>query len=59
MKNTLTKPPLNRIAYTLGFCPKWQKARLRGLHARHESLVKQLAFVESQIAAAWIKILRP
>lgn len=51
MKNPLTRPPLTRVAYTLTICPNQQKARLRGLQARHESLVKQLAFVESQIAS--------
>jgi len=52
VKNPLQRPPLNRIALTIGLCPKQQKARLRGLQARHASLVKQLAFVEAQLARA-------
>ena len=52
MKNPLTNPPLRQIAYMVTLCPKQQKARLRGLQARHASLVKQLAFVESRIARA-------
>ncbi len=59
MKNPLQRPPLNRIALTIGLCPKQQKARLRVLHARHDSLVKQLAFVESQLARELAALLNP
>jgi len=48
--NPLTKPPLDRIACTITICPKQQKARLRSLQARHAAAVKQLAFVEAQLA---------
>lgn len=59
MNNPLTKPPLTRIAYTLTICPNQQKASLLGLQARHESLVKQLAFVESQLARELAALTRP
>ncbi|MEI6493970.1 MAG: hypothetical protein WCO94_15590 [Verrucomicrobiota bacterium] len=49
MKNQFTSPPWTRTAFTLTICPNQQKSRLRALEAKHASLVKQLAFVDSQI----------
>ncbi len=50
MKNPLMQPPLTRIAFTLTLCPNQQKSRMRHLQAQLASAVKQLAFVESQLA---------
>ena len=59
MNNPLTKPPLTRTAYTLTLCPNQERRRLRVLQAQLESAVKRLAFVESQLAAAWSKLIQP
>ena len=57
MNNPLTRPPLTWIAYSITICPNQQKARLRGLQARHAAAVKQLAFVEAQLASEIARLL--
>jgi len=59
MNNPLTKTPLTRIAYTLTLCPNQERRRLRTLRTMHASAVKQLAFVNAQLARGLKALLNP